>query len=130
MRQMIKVRRVKTQFHLTGLPVLAFSLVVVIFLGLPSAHAQTPIGTAESCFEAGPDHVPAFSVTPVPPVRPGFPAQKRIQVPTATTATVATLVPAGFTPLKAQPVHLLNAGNKDRWMPELRKSPEFLASGR
>ncbi len=130
MRQTIKVRRVKAQFRLAGLPVLAFGLIVVISLGLPSAHAQTPIGTAESCFEAGPDHVPTFTVTPVPPVRPGISAQIRTHSPADASATSATLVPAGFTPLRAQPVHLLNAGNKDRWIPALRKPPVFLASGR
>src|SRR5271167_1750617 len=108
----VEIRRLGAQFSFTGLPVLAFGLVLVLFLGLPSAHAQSPIGTAESCFEAGPDHVPAFIATPVPPVRPGSPAQIRIQVPAATSATAVRLVPAGFTPLRALPVHMLNDGNK------------------
>jgi hypothetical protein len=123
-------RRLGAQFRFAGFPVMAFGLVLVLFLGLPSAHAQSPIGTAESCFEAGPDHVPAFTVTPVPPVRPVSPSQMRIQVPTAASATAVSLVPAGFTPLKALPVHMMNAGNKDRWIPTLRKSPEFLVSER
>lgn len=130
MRQTIKVRRVKAQFRLAGLPVLALGLIVVISLGLPSAHAQTPIGSAESCFEAGPDHVPAFTVIPVPPVRPGISAHMPTHSPAVAAATSATLVPAGFTPLRAQPVHLLNSVNKDRWIPALRKSPVLLASGR
>jgi hypothetical protein len=126
----VEVRRLGAQFSFTGFPVMAFGLVLVVFLGLPSAHAQSPIGTAESCFEAGPDHVPTFITTPVPPVRPGFPSQMRSQVPSEAPVTVARLVPAGFTPLRALPVHMLNAGNKDRWTPTLRKSPEFLASNR
>jgi hypothetical protein len=130
MRQMIKVKHVRVPFRFAGLPVLAFGMVFVLFLGLPSAHAQTPIGTAESCFEAGPDHVPVFTATPVPPVRPGLQAQSPKQVPVATSATTATLVPAGFTPHKALPVRMLNAGSKDRWIPTLRKSPELLISER
>ncbi len=126
----VEVRRPGAQFRFAGFPVMAFGLVMVLFLGLPSAHAQSPIGTAESCFEAGPNHVPIFLATPVPPVRPGFPSQMRSQVPAAASAMTATLVPAGFTPLRAMPVHMLNAGNKDRWIPTLRKSPEFLASNR
>jgi hypothetical protein len=126
----VEVRRPGAQFSFAGFPVMAVGLVLVLFLGLPSAHAQTPIGTAESCFEAGPDHVPIFIATPVPPVRPGFPSQMRSQVPAPASTTTAMLVPAGYTPLKAQPVHLLNEGNKDRWIPALRKSPDFLASNR
>jgi hypothetical protein len=126
----VEVRRLGAQFRFAGFPVMAFGLVLVLFLGLPSAHAQSPIGTAESCFEAGPDHVPTFIATPVPPVRPGFPSQMRSQIPAAASVEAVRLVPAGFTPLRAQPVHMLNAGNKDRWVPALRKSPEFLASNR
>jgi len=130
MRQRIVVRRVGAQFRSAGLPVMAFGLVLVMFLGLPSAHAQSPIGTAESCFEAGPDHVPAFTATPVPPVRPVTRSQVRFQVPSVASATAARMVPAEFTPLKAQPVHMLNAGNKDRWIPALRKPAEILVSER
>jgi hypothetical protein len=48
----------------------------------------------------------------------------------AAAASAAQLIPANFTPLKALPIHMLNSGNKDRWVPALRKSPEFLASAR
>lgn len=130
MRQVKAVRRLGAQFRFAGLPVMAFGLVFVVFLGLPSAHAQSPIGTAESCFGAGPDHVPAFTATPVPPVRPGFPAQMRAHMPAAASTTAASLMPTGYTPLKALPIHMLNAGNKDRWMPALRKPPVLIASGR
>jgi hypothetical protein len=126
----VEERRSGAQFRLAGYPVMAFGLVFVLFLGLPTAHAQSPIGTAESCFEAGPDHVPVFTVTPVPPVRPGLPKQLHTPVPAAASTTVAVLVPAGFTPLRSLPIHMLNAGNKDRWTPTLRKSPELLASAR
>jgi hypothetical protein len=130
MRQRKEVRREGAQFRFAGIPVMAFGLVFVIFLGLRSAHAQSPIGTAESCFDAGPDHVPTLTATPVPPVRPVTRPQLHTQVPSAASVTDARLVPAGFTPLKALPVHMLNAGNKDRWIPALRKSPEFLVSER
>jgi len=125
---------------------MVFGLFYLLFMGLPSAHAQSPIGTAESCFEAGPDHVPAFTATPVPPVRQGHQAQVPSQAPavaittakllpaelitSADSATGAKLMPAGFTPLQAQPVHILNTGYKDRWVPALRKTPELLAANR
>lgn len=130
MRTVAVERRLGAQFSFAGFPAMAFGLVFVLFLGLPSAHAQSPIGTAESCFEAGPDHVPAFIATPVPPVRPGTTPHFRSQVPAAVPATAAKLMPAGYTPLQAQPVHMLNAGNKDRWTPAFRKSPELLASAK
>jgi hypothetical protein len=130
MWQMINKRRTGAQFHLAGFMAMAFGLLFMLFLGLPSAHAQSPIGTAESCFEAGPDHVPASTATPVPPVHRGYPAQAGVHVPAGTSVTAATLVPAGFTPLKVLPVHMLNTGYKDRWTPALRKTPELLASNR
>lgn len=145
MRHTSKVRRTRAQFHLAGFSAMAFGLLFLLFLGLPSAHAQSPIGTAESCFEAGPDHVPAFTATPVPPVRQGHPAQVHTHAVASVTATKllqpdssqpadsatgVKLLPAGFTPLQAQPVHMLNTGYKDRWTPALRKSTEFLASSR
>jgi hypothetical protein len=130
MRQQIELSRYGAQFRLAGIPALAFGLFIVAFLGLPAAHAQSPIGTAESCFEAGPDHVPTFTATPVPSVRPGFHAQNSYSAPVAVSAVSARLEPAGFTPLKALPVHMLNAGNKDRWTPAMRKTPEMIASAR
>jgi len=130
MRQIEVVRRVRAQLSRAGLPALAFGLVLLLFLGLPAAHAQSPIGTAESCFEAGPDHVPIFTVTPVPPVRPGLPSQIRSQIPAAATTAQVKLIPAGFTPLKEMPVHMLNAGYKDRNTPALRKTPVLMASAR
>ena len=152
MRHTSEIRRTGAQFHLAGFTAMAFGLLFLLFLGLPSAHAQSPIGTAESCFEAGPDHVPAFTATPVPPVRQGHPAQGHSQAPAASdpavasltaarllpadlipdadSATGAKLMPAGFTPLQAQPVHMLNTGYKDQWIPTLRKTPELLAENR
>jgi hypothetical protein len=130
MRQKREVSRVGAQFSFAGLPAMAFGLVLFMFLGLPAAHAQSPIGSAESCFEAGPDHVPILTATPVPSVRPGLPAQIRSRLPDAASASVARLVPAGFTPLKVQPVHMLNSGYKEQWTPALRKTPELLASAR
>jgi hypothetical protein len=102
----------------------------LMFLGLPNAHAQSPIGSAESCFEAGPDHAPTFAVTPVPPVRPGLQAQIRRNANAVTLAAAPRLVAAGFTHHRELPVHVLNAGNKERWTSTPRKSPEFLASAR
>jgi len=131
MRQFKDVRRVGAQFSFAGSPAMAFGLVLIVFLGLPTAHAQSPIGTAESCFEAGPDHVPTFTVAPVPPVRPGLstqvpysmPAAIPTSIPASASAPTARIVPAGFTPLRVLPVHMLNAGYKDRFTPTLRKSP-------
>ena len=128
MRQTQENRHVGTQIRLTGMPVLTFGLLVVICLGHQAARAQSPIGAAESCFDAGPDRVPAFAVTPVPPVRPGLSA--KTQPYSAAAAPAAKLVPAGLTPLRPMPIQLLNAGNKDRWTPPLRKSPEYLAAAR
>jgi len=141
-----EIRRTGVQFHLAGFTAMAFGLLFLLFMGLPSAHAQSPIGTAESCFEAGPDHVPAFTATPVPPVRQGHQAQGSSHapvaaitaarllsaelIPAADSASGAKLVPAGFTPLQAQPVHMLNTGYKDSWEPALRKTPELLAANR
>jgi len=146
MRHISELSRTGAQFHLAGFTAMAFGLLFLLFLGLPSAHAQSPIGTAESCFEAGPDHVPAFTATPVPPVRQGHPGQGHSQapavaitparllpaelIPDADSATGAKLMPAGFTPLQAQPVHMLNTGYKDQWIPTLRKTPELLAANR
>jgi len=129
MRQTRIDRRVGAQFRVAYSSAIAFGLVLLVFLGLPAARAQSPIGTAEACFEAGPDHVPAFTATPVPPVRPGLPAEFRTHW-RVTGPVTAKLEPAGYTPLKAMPVHMLNIGSKDRWTPELRKSPELLASAR
>ena len=146
MRHLTNRRRTGAQFHLAGFTAMAFGLLFLLFLGLPSAHAQSPIGTAESCFEAGPDHVPTSTATPVPPVRQEHQAQGQSHAPAAAltaarllpaeltpaadSATGAKLLPAAFTPLQAQPVHMLNTGYKDRWTPTLRKTPELLAANR
>jgi hypothetical protein len=138
MRQIEVVRREGAQFSFAGFPAMAFGLFLLMFLGLSTAHAQSPVGTAESCFEAGPDHVPTFTEAPVPPVRPGLPAQIRTVMPVAISAAIPAgasapalrLIPAKYTPLKEMPIHMLNAGYKDRYTPALRKSPEFLASAR
>jgi hypothetical protein len=126
----IEIQKDGAQFRLSGFTVLAFGFALFMILGLPAAHAQSPIGTAESCFEAGPDHVPTFTVTPVPPVRPGFQPQLPVHTSAAASTTAAKLVPTDFTPLRSMPIHVLNAGNKDRWTPPLRKTPELLASSR
>ena len=130
MRQMREERRVWAQLELAGLPALVFGVVILMFLGLPNAHAQSPIGAAESCFEAGPDRVPTFAETPVPPVRPGLQAQIRRNTNTVTLAAAPRLVPAGLTHHRELPLHVLNARNKERWTPTPMKSPEFLASAR
>ncbi len=129
MRQAQESGVVRAQIRLTGMPVMVFGLFVLICLGHQAARAQSPLGTAESCFDAGPDRVPFFAVTPVPPVRFGLRAQIQPHSESAASQT-AKLIPAGFTPLRAMPIRLLNAGNKDRWAPSLRKSPEYLASAR
>jgi len=114
-------------FNPAGLKALVIGCLVFVCL---SARGQSQPGSAEACFDQGPDRLPALPTASIPPTP--LPIAQSPSIRAARLAPLRTLAqahftPAGFSPLKALPVPLMNAPGKDRRKPPLKKPAELLA---
>jgi len=59
----------------SSIPALAIGLCALIGLVQQTAFGQAQVGSAETCFDDGPDWLPASPAAPVPPLRAEAPAR-------------------------------------------------------
>lgn len=87
-------------------PVLVLGLCTLTFLLQHAALGQAQMRAAESCFDEGPDNLPAIPNTPIPSLRPEIPAR-----------IAALLQPAHTQPAQwraAGPAHMLSQNTRPR----------------
>jgi hypothetical protein len=65
-------RRTRRRIHL---PALAFGCCALLYLSAPSVLGQARLGAAESCFDQGPDKIPATPSAAIPALRTPLPEQ-------------------------------------------------------
>ena len=97
-----------------SLPVLALGLCALIFPAQQAALGQAQMGSAETCFDEGPDKLPVVPHASVPSLRAAMPAQ-----------IAQILQPLRSRPAAARPSHPVsqNSGAKDSKAPR-KKPPE------
>lgn len=110
-----KIRRVR--FYRLSFPVLVLGFCALICLLQQTALGQAQMGAAETCFDEGPDKLPAISGTAIPSLRAEMPV------------TIARLLrPAHTQPPKSQaarPAHALSQDSHPRSGVVLKKkAPE------
>jgi hypothetical protein len=65
----------RVQIFRLSFPVLALGLCALTCLVQRAALGQAQVGSAETCFDEGPDKLPAIPNTPIPSLRTEMPAQ-------------------------------------------------------
>jgi hypothetical protein len=110
------VRSIRLRFGRFSFPVMALGLCALIFPAQQAALGQAQMGSAETCFDGGPDKLPAVPHASVPALRAEMPAQiAQILQPLHSAASVPAPRPAHSTTQNALP--------KDRLIPR-KKPPE------
>jgi hypothetical protein len=87
-------------------PVLALGICAFTCLAQQAALGQAQVGSAETCFDEGPDKLPAIPSTPIPSLPAEMPAR-----------TAQTLLPARTRPANAtavKPSHTLSQDSRTR----------------
>ena len=71
----ISVRPSRVRSRRFSFPALTLGLCALIFLPQHAALGQAQMGAAETCFDEGPDHLPAIPNTPVPSLKAAMPVR-------------------------------------------------------